>query len=179
MPSERVVETGDLDPADLRLIRALVDGAFGARFDDHDWAHALGGAHFMIVDDDIPLSHASVVPRRFEVAGAGWLDVGYVEAVATQPMSQGQGYGTRVAQLAAAHIADRFLLGALSTSVADFYLRLGWERWRGPTFVETPAGRRRTADDDGGVLVLRTPRTPPALDLDGLIVCDSRLGDCW
>ena len=177
MPSERVVRTGDLEALDLRHIRSLVDGAFGARFDDHDWAHALGGTHFLIVHDGVPLSHVSVVPRRFEVDGRS-LEVGYVEAVATQPMSRRQGYGTRVMQLAEAHISKTYDVGALSTSVPEFYVRLGWELWRGPTFADTPAGRTRTSDEDGGVLVVRSPRTPP-VDVDGPIVCDFRLGDSW
>jgi hypothetical protein len=62
-------------------------------------------------------------------------------------------------------------LGALSTGTHVFYERFGWQRWRGPTFVDGLRGRERTADEDGGVMVLRTPRSP-RLDLDGAIVCD-------
>ena len=69
-------------------------------------------------------------------------------------------------------------LGALSTGTHAFYKRLGWEEWRGPTFVDGPRGRERTPDDDGGIMILRTSSSPH-LDLDGEIVCDWRRGDVW
>jgi hypothetical protein len=47
---------------------------------------------------------------------------------------------------------------------------------RGPTFADTSDGRARTPADDGGVMVLRTQRSP-RLDLDDAIVCDWRPGD--
>jgi aminoglycoside 2'-N-acetyltransferase I len=75
-------------------------------------------------------------------------------------------------------ICERYALGALSTGTHAFYETLGWERWRGPTFVDSPRGRERTPDDDGDIMILRTPRSP-GLDLDGDIVCDWRLGDVW
>ena len=35
-----------------------------------------------------------------------------------------------------------------------FYERLGWVRWRGPTYVQMPDGVvKRTAEDDGGLMV--------------------------
>ena len=70
------------------------------------------------------------------------------------------------------------MLGALSTGTSEFYGRLGWEPWRGSTFVNGLHGLERTPDDDGGILILRTPRSPH-LDLDGDIVTDWRAGDAW
>jgi aminoglycoside 2'-N-acetyltransferase I len=55
---------------------------------------------------------------------------------------------------------------------------LGWERWRGPTYVDTPWGRVRTADEDDGILVLRTEDTS-ALDPTVSLTCDWRQGDVW
>ena len=75
-------------------------------------------------------------------------------------------------------IAEGYELGALGTGVQPFYEALGWERWRGPTYVRTDRGRERTPDEDGGILVLRTPLTP-ALDLDAPISCEWRIGDVW
>jgi len=71
-------------------------------------------------------------------------------------------------------------LGALAdgSRIPGFYQRLGWETWRGPTFVAGPEGRVRTAEDDGGILVLRTPASPE-LDLGDPLVCDWRAGDVW
>ena len=75
-------------------------------------------------------------------------------------------------------IRERYALGGLSTGTPAFYAPLGWECWRGPTFVEGPRGCERTPDDDGDVMILRTSRSPH-LDLDGEIVCDWRPGDVW
>jgi len=44
--------------------------------------------------------------------------------------------------------------------------------------VEGPDGPVRTEEDDGGVLVLRTPATA-GIELTGALVCDWRAGDVW
>jgi aminoglycoside 2'-N-acetyltransferase I len=77
-------------------------------------------------------------------------------------------------------IQEGYELGALSdgTGIPGFYQRLGWETWQGPTWVAGPDGPVRTAEEDGSVLVLRTPVTG-TLDLTGSIVCDWRPGDVW
>ena len=70
-------------------------------------------------------------------------------------------------------------LGALSTGAHAFYGRLGWERWRGPTYVRTSGGAiERTEDEDDGVMVLRFG---PSADLDLTlpICCEDRPGDAW
>jgi aminoglycoside 2'-N-acetyltransferase I len=75
---------------------------------------------------------------------------------------------------------EGYELGALAdgSRIPGFYQRLGWETWRGPTFVAAPEGTERTAEDDGGILVLRTPASPE-LDLGDPLVCDWRAGDVW
>src|ERR671912_273253 len=64
----RTVDTDGLAPAEVDAIRALMDVAFGAdeeeRFTDDDWAHAVGGRHFIpAVDADIR--------ARFELGALG------------------------------------------------------------------------------------------------------------
>jgi hypothetical protein len=46
------------------------------------------------------------------------------------------------------------------------------------SFVNGLRGHERTPEDDGGIMVLRTPRSP-VLDVTGEIVCDWRVGDVW
>ena len=75
-------------------------------------------------------------------------------------------------------IRERYSVGALSTETQAFYETLGWERWRGKTFVDGPSGRQHTPNDDGDIMILRTPHSPD-LDLDGNITCDWRSGDVW
>jgi aminoglycoside 2'-N-acetyltransferase I len=158
-------------------IRGRLDEAFAGGFSDHDWDHALGGLHVWVSGPDGVVSHGSVVARTLVCSGQ-IVRVGYVEAVATVAAHRRRGHGTAVMRRLGEHIQANWPLGALSTGTPAFYETIGWERWRGPTFVDGPAGRARTPDDDGGIMILRTARSP-ALDLDGAIVCDWRPGDVW
>jgi aminoglycoside 2'-N-acetyltransferase I len=76
------------------------------------------------------------------------------------------------------YLAENFDLGALGTGTQAFYERLGWQIWRGPSYVRTDAGTERTMDEDGYILVLPTPSSP-TLDLSAPISCEWRPGDVW
>ena len=169
--------TASISPSLLHDIRALLEGAFDSTFADEDWDHALGGTHVWLIGSQGLIGHASLVERALVCSGQV-LRVGYVEAVATAAAYRRKGHGTRVMQHIGEVIRERYALGALSTGTPAFYAPLGWETWRGPTFVDGPHGRERTPDDDGGVMILRTARSPH-LDRDGEIVCDWRAGDVW
>jgi aminoglycoside 2'-N-acetyltransferase I len=101
-----------------------------------------------------------------------------VEAVATAPDRQGEGFGTLVMTEIMSIIRSDYALGMLGSGRHHFYERLGWRTWQGPSFVRTAEGDRRTPDEDGFLLVLTTPATPE-LDLTGPISCDWRAGDVW
>jgi len=145
---------------------------------EEDWEHALGGVHVIASTGGRIVAHAAVVERLLHVGGRP-LRTGYVEAVAVHPDHQRQGIGRAVMEDAARLIAEGFELGALGTGEHAFYRRLGWETWRGPSFVRMPGGTERpTPAEDGFILVLHTPATPP-LDLEAPIVCEWRPGDAW
>jgi aminoglycoside 2'-N-acetyltransferase I len=169
--------TAALTPSPIAEIRALLADAFEGDFSADDWAHSTGGLHVWVRGPAGVICHGSLVERTLVCDGQA-LRVGYVEAVATATTHRRQGHGAAVMRRIGDHLAARYALGALSTGTPAFYAPLGWELWRGPTFVDGPGGRERTADDDGGVMILRTARTP-VLDLDGDIVCDWRPGDVW
>lgn len=177
----RRLATAELTDVELRSIRAILDEAFGSdeeeRFTDDDWQHAVGGVHFVLDLDGQIVAHASVVERRLEIDGRP-VRAGYVEAVAVDAGRQGGGLGSMVMTDVTAWIAEQFDLGALGTGRHRFYERLGWQPWRGPSSVRTPEGVQRTPDDDGYILVLPTPTSPP-LDLDAPISCEWRPGDVW
>jgi aminoglycoside 2'-N-acetyltransferase I len=179
MTELRTATTAELTPAELAALRELVFGAFAGRFDEHDWGHALGGTHVLVVDGGEPVCHGAVVPRVL-VAGGREVRTGYVEGVATRADRRGLGLATAVMRAAGRVVRDGYELGALAdgTRIPGFYQRLGWETWRGPTFVAGPQGPVRTEEDDGGILVLRTPATA-GLELTGSLVCDWRAGDVW
>jgi aminoglycoside 2'-N-acetyltransferase I len=179
MTQLRTVTTAELTPAELAAVRELLFGAFGGRFDEHDWAHTIGGTHLLAVEDGEVVAHGAVVGRRLW-AGERALGTGYVEGVATRADRRRRGLATLVMREVNRVIEAGYELGALSdgTRVPGFYQRLGWETWPGPTFVAGPQGPVRTEEDDGSVLVLRTPATA-GLELGGPLVCDWRAGDVW
>ena len=88
------------------------------------------------------------------------------------------GLGSIVMTDVTEHIRERFELGGLGTGRQSFYGRLGWQIWAGPSSVRTADGDRPTPDDDGSIMVLATPTSPP-LDLTAPISCDWRPGDVW
>jgi aminoglycoside 2'-N-acetyltransferase I len=173
--------TDALSSSEVESIRALLEAAFWdeeeERFTEDDWQHSIGGIHVVLDVDDEIVAHASVVQRELRVAGRP-LRTGYVEAVATAPAHQRRGYGTQVMQAIGAEIRAEYELGALGTGEIEFYERLGWRVWRGPTSVRTGDGERRTPDEDGGIMVLLVPLTP-AIELDAPISCEWRPGDVW
>lgn len=172
-----VLRTDDVRPSVLAEIRALLHAAFDGDFDDHDWDHTLGGWHAVVSDGGIVVAHAAVVARTITV-GEEPFRTGYVEGVATAPDRQRQGLGARAMAAIGERIRADFELGALGTGEWAFYEQLGWERWQGPTYVRTATGRRRTEDDDGGVMVLRLGASA-GIDLRADIACEERPGDDW
>jgi aminoglycoside 2'-N-acetyltransferase I len=166
------LHTADLDPRRASEARRLMDLAFH-HFDDHDWEHALGGEHVLVVEDDELLAHGALVQRRM-VLGERSVRVGYVEAVATHPDHQRRGLATRVMDGLEA-LAPAYDLLALSASErgVPLYASRGWRQWRGPTHVVTERGLERTEEDDDGVWAFGD------VDTTQRLVCDWRPGDVW
>src|SRR4029077_4047630 len=136
----RSMRSDALSAEEVRVLRGLFALAWGSEdFSETDWGNALGGLHFVAEDDRGILCHASVVPRELHVEERP-LRTGYVEAMATRPELQGRGIGTEVLRAVNDHIVDAYELGALDTGSDWFYRRLGWQRWKGPTFVRTADG---------------------------------------
>lgn len=161
----------------LEDARALVFAAFSSGFTEDDWDHALGGWHAVVVHGERVVSHAAVISRDLEV-GERKFTVGYVEGVATGRALRGQGYGSRAMTEIGRIIRRNFELGALSSDAHAFYERLGWERWRGPTFVRSATGLVRTEDDDDGIMVLCFGPSA-GIALTDPISCEERRGDVW
>jgi aminoglycoside 2'-N-acetyltransferase I len=177
VPEPRSFRTGEAPEDRLREIRGLLERAFGAGFTADDWEHAINGTHVVCDIDGVVVAHAAVVTRVIEVAGRRFR-AGYVEAVATEPARQGQGFGSAVMEEAGSVIRRDFELGALATGRHHFYGRLGWERWQGPTAMRRDGRVFRTTDDDDAVMVLRFGPSA-AVDLRAPISCEARRGDHW
>lgn len=182
--SERRLLTAQSDqigPERFAELTALCEAAFG-----EPWAsawEAVGpGLHVMAEVRGRVVSHAMIVDRRLYVGSEPdvALDAGYVEHVATWPDLQRQGHAAAVMREIGRLIRDEYALGALATGTNRFYEQLGWETWRGQTYIHMPDGERvRSASEDGSVMVLRTPRTPPTLDLAAPIAVEWRPVEPW
>jgi aminoglycoside 2'-N-acetyltransferase I len=180
-PTILKLPTNSLSAQQTRDIRDLLWAAFAndehGAFTEEDWQHSIGGTHFIAVVDGQIVCHASVVLRDIHVATVS-LRTGYVEAVATTPAHQGEGFGTAVMRDVGELISRDFELGMLGTGSQGFYERLGWRIWRGPSSVRTAAGVMPTPSEDGYIMALRT-RTSPELDFEAPISCEWRPGDVW
>ena len=176
----RGATTAELTAEDLVQMRALLWAAFPTGedgFTDDDWQHAMGGRHFIAEADGVMVSHASVVEREIHIGGVR-LRTGYLEAVGTRPERERQGFGSAVVRAATDHVRDMYELGVLGTGEHGFYERFGWRTWLGRAYVRTSDGPERTPDEEGFIMVLRTPSTPE-LDPEAPISCDWRPGDVW
>lgn len=170
-----VARVEDLSAAQRAEIIALCARAYAEPFDS--WFDVLpGSTHVCGRLDGELVSHAAWVTRWLQPDGLPPLRTAYVEAVATAPEHQGNGYASAVLRELAALIAD-YDLGGLSPSEAAFYARLGWESWRGPTAIRLPeGGLLDTTGED--VMILRLARSP-ALDLDARLTAEWRAGELW
>ena len=177
MNEARTAHTADLDRATLAAARALLDAVFGEEMTEEDWDHALGGVHALVWEADELVGHASVVQRRL-LHGGRALRAGYVEGVAVRADRRRRGHGAALMAALERVVRGAYELGALGASEegARLYVARGWKRWEGPLSALTPAGVRRTAQDDGWVYVLPGA---VALDLEGELTCDWRDGDVW
>jgi aminoglycoside 2'-N-acetyltransferase I len=161
----------------LEAVRLFVVEAFEGRFSVEDWEHTAGGWRVIAFDGDVPVAHAAVVPRELRVRQRAF-DAGYVEGVATRAGQHGRGLGTAVMTEISDLVRMHFELGGLSTGRRSFYQALGWESWRGPSYVEHEGDLIRTPDEDDGLMVLRFGPSAD-VELDAPIVCQRRPGDDW
>ncbi|MBV9204719.1 MAG: GNAT family N-acetyltransferase [Actinobacteria bacterium] len=172
----RTAHTADLDAAALAAARALLFDVFDD-MTDQDWEHALGGMHALAWEGAELVGHASLIQRRLLYGGRA-LRTGYVEAVAVRADRRGRGHGAAMMDALERVLRGAYELGALGATdeAAAFYAARGWQLWRGPSSALTPAGKRRTEEDDGCIYVL--PVTV-SLDLSSELTCDWRDGDPW
>lgn len=135
-----------------------------------------GGRHFLAYREAELVSHAVVTTRGLQPEGQPILKTAYVDAVATSPVYQGQGYGSAVMRHLAENIPD-YEIACLETEKIGFYERLGWEVWRGPLAGRSEQGLIPTPEQKG-VMILRLAGTH-ALNLDGKLTIECQAGRIW
>lgn len=176
-PILSTAHTDELDVADERAAEALVRAAFGDRFSQHDWVHALGGTHVILRIGERIVGHAAIVPRLLAHDGAEF-DGSFVEAVALDAEFRGRGLGAAVMDAVEAAISADDVLGVLNSlpDAVGFYEARGWVRWRGLLgaigHCEDPA----PPEEGHTVMVFRPPAT---IDVDGVLSANNRVGPRW
>jgi aminoglycoside 2'-N-acetyltransferase I len=135
-----------------------------------------GGRHFLAYRAGELVSHAVVTTRWLQPADQPLLKTAYVDAVATLPLYQGQGYGSGVMRHLAENVAD-YEIACLETDIPAFYARLGWENWRGPLGGRSEHGLIPTPEQTG-IMILRLAHTP-ILDLNGALTIECQGGRIW
>ena len=165
-----LARTEDLDAATREaIIRVCFAATQEADFLNLFAYFPSGGRHFLAYDGTLLVSHAIVTTRWVQPAGLPMLNTAYVDAVATLPAVQGQGYGSALLRHLAQNIDD-YEIACLQTDIPAFYQRLDWELWRGPLAGRGEAGLVPTPAQKG-VMILRLHHTPP-LDLDTLLTIE-------
>jgi aminoglycoside 2'-N-acetyltransferase I len=176
--SIRVVRSAELTTPEWTTLTDLCVAAFNEDWEGY-WESIGPGVHVIADQGGRVVAHAAIVDRLL-YPGDATLRAGYVEAVAVAPDLQRQGLGTRVMEVIDSMIDEGYELGALGTGSHDFYARLGWVIWRGPTWIRERDGRlERSPDEDGNIMVRITPKTPAELDLSLSIAVDWRPGEVW
>jgi aminoglycoside 2'-N-acetyltransferase I len=179
MTSLRILPSAELSTGEWGELTELCVAAFNEPWDGY-WESIGPGMHVIAEDAERRIvAHAALVDRRL-YPGDGVLRAGYVEAVAVLPDRQRDGLGTVVMNEIDRMLDESYELGGLGTGSQPFYARLGWVVWQGPTWIRRTDGRReRSADEDGAIMVRRTPLTPPDLDLTVPLSVDWRPGEVW
>lgn len=169
-----VVEKENLSTKELRDILGLCSRAY-----EMDYAAIYSTlsdpTHVLAYQDGLLVSHALWVTRWLKPGELPILRTAYVEAVATDPAYQRLGLATTVMQTLQGKILE-YELGALSPAKHSFYMKLGWEQWRGTLFIRTERGLLATPGEE--VMILHLPLTP-RLDLHGSLSAEWREGELW
>jgi len=136
-----------------------------------------GALHFLAFHDKLLVSHAMVTTRWLQTENQPLLKTAYIDAVATLPAYQGQGYGSALMRRLASDIDREYMIACLETDRETFYERLGWQTWRGRLAGRGEQGLIPTPEQRG-VMVLRLSQTP-VLDLNSLLTIESQTGRIW
>ncbi len=150
--------------------------AFDGDFSDGDWRNSCGGVRIIGCVDGEIVAHAAIVSRKILV-NAAEVNVGYVEGLAVHPSFQGLGFGKHLVQKVTDLCLANHALSLLSTDEHALYESVGWQKFRGESFVCEESGLVRTPEEDRGLMFL-APLGNADLD-PHVLVCFDREGEPW
>jgi len=175
LTSNRTEELEDATRADI--IRVCIEAHQEEDFKNLFTYVPSGGWHFLAYRGEQLVSHAVVTTRWLQPEGQPELKTAYIDAVATLPAVQGQGYASALLRQMAKDIDSEYIIACLETERITFYERLGWKVWRGPLAGRGKEGLIPTPDQTG-IMILRLSQTPP-LNLDRGLTIEDQGGRIW
>jgi GNAT superfamily N-acetyltransferase len=104
---------------------------------------------FVMLDDELLVSHVEANLRKLEHIGGSWT-VGGLSTVFTYPTHRGQGLGERAAAAASDFLrngAADFALLFCGERASSMYARHGWELWKKPTITYGDPRQPKIFDD--------------------------------
>lgn len=172
----QVTPSGELSRETLDQILELCDRAYGEDLRE-SFRTFVDPVHVLAIADGAVVSHALWITRWLAPAGRAPLRTAYVEAVATDPARQRQGFASAVLKRLVREVSG-FELAALCPSDGGqpLYARLGWETWTGPLAIRH--GSTVVATPDESIMIHRLPLTPP-LRLGDSMSAEWRPGEVW
>lgn len=164
----QVKSNKDLTQAEYAEIIALCSQAFKRDYTPYmemfqNPAHILGRYKNKLV------SCVLWITRWLQIDQSPLLRTAYIEGLATDLEHRGKGFASQVMRRAVSEVQD-FDFAALSTGSNGFYARLGWRIWEGPLFVRKEQGLIVIPEEQGCVMVLSLPKTPPFNIQDSLSI---------
>jgi aminoglycoside 2'-N-acetyltransferase I len=175
VPRLLVAPTAALDQVILARIRRLLGEVFAGEFSEHDWEHALGGVHVLLLEGVEPIGHAAIVQRRLLHRGRA-LRAGYVESLGVRADRREQGHGSMLMTAVEEILRGTHDLGALAPSkrAVPLYTARNWKAWRGPLSALSPQGIKVWSPGPVYVFEHLIP-----LDPTEELTCDWRSGTLW
>ena len=169
-----IVERSQLPQEALDLTIAVFSDAFpGEPFAYIREFWPATSVHALVYESERLVAHAGYLERDLYVRDRT-ITSAYVEFVCAEPRRRG--FGSEAMEAIRGEMERRgFGLGALCTGTPEFYERLGWRHWRGPTAYRATDGTVvPTPDEEVMVLDLGA-----SVNLEEPIECDWRSGDIW
>lgn len=127
---------------EMRLLFGWGENIFGVLPHTMTWRSK--DLHFVLYDDQKPVSHVGVLKHEISVGGDS-VTVGGIGGVVTVPEAQKKGVAQHLVEhatsfLGRAWAVDAGLLFCLP-KMESYYARLGWQTLEAPVTIEQPAGR--------------------------------------